>query len=443
MSVRLPSSVDTPDTPTSLWRHPDFLNLWAGQSVSLFGSLLTQFALPLLAALMLGAGAGQMALLAAAEVAPGLLLGFVAGVWVDRLRRRPLLIAADIGRALALASIPIAAVLGALRIEQLYVVAVLVSVCTVFFDVAYPSFLPTLLRREELVEGNSKLAASESLAEVSGWSIAGVLVQVAGAPLAILVDAATFVVSAVSLLAIRTKEAPPTIATEAREKMAREVARGLRFVAADPVRRALAAAGAVDTLFGNALGALITLYLVRDLHLAPVVMGVIFAVGGVSAFAGTLFVPWLARRWPVGRMLLVGMLVYDLGALTVPLASGPATLAVAVLIVGQSFDAAYTIYSVTRLSHFQRTTPDRMQGRLHATLRVVEGCATVVGLALGGILGQTLGVRVTLFIVCAGKLLGPVLLVCSPVRRLRDSDVKADSVVMSKDHEALSEPVGG
>src|SRR6185312_14807158 len=255
---------------------------------------------------------------------------------------------------------------------------------------------------------------------VSGWSIAGVLMQVAGAPLAILVDAATFFVSAVSLVSIRTKEAPPTVATEKREKMAREVAHGLRFVAADPVRRALAAAGAVDTLFGNALGALITLYLVRDLHLAPVVMGVIFAVGGISAFAGTFFVPWLARRWPVGRMLLAGMLIYDLGALTVPLASGPAALAVAILIVGQSLDAAYTIYSVTRLSHFQRTTSDRMQGRLHATLRVVEGCATVVGLALGGILGQTLGVRGTLFVVCAGTLLGPVLLACSPVRRLRE-----------------------
>ena len=428
MSVRLPSRLDPPNASTSLWRHPDFLKLWAGQSVSQFGSLLTQFALPLLAALMLGAGAGQMALLAAAEVVPGLLLGFVAGVWVDRLRRRPLLIAADIGRALALVSIPLAAVLGTLRIEQLYVVAVLVSVCSVFFDVAYPSFLPSLLRREHLVEGNSKLAASESLAEVSGWSIAGVLVQVAGAPLAILVDAATFVISAVSLATIRTKEATPTVAAEAREKMAREVAQGLRFVAADPVRRALAAAGATDTLFGNALGALITLYLVRDLHLAPVVMGVIFAVGGISAFAGTFFVPWLARRWPVGRILLAGMLIYDLGALTVPLASGPAALAVAVLIVGQSFDAAYTIYSVTRLSHFQRTTPDRMQGRLHATLRVVDGCATVVGLALGGILGQTLGVRVTLFIVCAGKLLGPVLLACSPVRRLRDSDVKVENM---------------
>jgi len=422
MSVRLPSRLDPPDAPTSLWRHPDFLKLWAGQSVSLFGSLLTQFALPLLAALILGAGAGQMALLAAAEVAPGLLLGFFAGVWVDRLRRRPLLIAADIGRALALATIPLAAVLGALRIEQLYVVAVLVSVCTVFFDVAYPSFLPTLLRREELVEGNSKLAASESVAEVSGWSIAGVLVQVAGAPLAILVDAATFVISAVSLISIRTKEAPPTVAVapEARKSMAREVAQGLRFVVADPVRRALAAAGAVDTLFGNALGALITLYLVRDLHLAPVVMGVIFAVGGVSAFAGTFLVPWLARRWPVGRMLLAGMLIYTIGAFTVPLASGPAWLAVGVLILGQCFDAAHTIYSVTRLSHFQRTTPGRMQGRLHATLRVVEGCATVVGLALGGILGQTLGVRMTLFIVCAGKLLGPVLLACSPVRRLRE-----------------------
>lgn len=422
MSDRLLSHDTSHQESHSLWRHPDFLKLWAGQSVSLFGSLLTQFALPLLAALLLGAGAGQMALLAAAEVAPGLLLGFFAGVWVDRLRRRPLLIAADIGRALALASIPIAAVLGALRVEQLYLVALLVSVCSIFFDVAYPSYLPSLLRREDLVEGNSKLVASAAVAEVSGWSVAGVLVQLAGAPLAILVDAITFVASAVSIASIRAQETRPAVTDDARQSMARDVAQGLRFVAADPVRRALSAVGAFDTLFGNALGALITLYLVRDLHLAPVVMGAIFAVGGISAFAGSIVVTRIARHWPVGRILLVSLLIYDIGALTVPLASGPVALAVGLLVVGQSLDAAHTIYSVTRLSHFQRTTPDQMQGRLHATLGVVEGCATVVGLALGGILGQTIGVRATLFLVCAGKLLGPVLLASPAVRRLRGGD---------------------
>ncbi len=211
MSVRLSSRLKLRKRAQGLWQRPDFLKLWAGQTVSLFGSLLTQFALPLLAVLLLDAGAGQVALLASAEVAPGLLLGFFAGVWVDRLRRRPLLIAADIGRALALVSIPIAAAMHTLRIEQLYLVAALVSVCGVFFDVAYPSYLPTLLRREELVEGNSKLAASEAMAEVSGWGIAGVLVQVAGAPLAILVDALTFVISAVSIMAIRAREARAVI----------------------------------------------------------------------------------------------------------------------------------------------------------------------------------------------------------------------------------------
>jgi MFS family permease len=416
MSGRLRSRDTTHQESPGLWRHPDFLKLWAGQSVSLFGSLLTQFALPLLAALLLGAGPGQMALLAAAEVAPGLLLGFFAGVWADRLRRRPLLIAADIGRALALISIPIAAALGALRIEQLYFVALLVSVCSVFFDVAYPSYLPSLLRREDLVEGNSKLVASEAVAEASGWSIAGVLVQVAGAPLAILVDALTFVVSAVSIASIRAKETIPTVADDARQSMARDVAQGLRFVAADPARRTLAAAGALDTLFGNALGALITLYLVRDLHLAPVVMGAIYAVGGVSSLAGSLLAPRISRRWTIGRILLGTMLIYTVGAFTVPLASGPTLLAVALLVAGQSLDAAHTVHSIVRLSYFQQTTPDWMQGRLHATLRVVEGGARVLGLALGGILGQTIGVRATLFLVCAGKLLGPVLLASPSVR---------------------------
>lgn len=423
MSVRRSSRLKRRFPFGGLWRHPDFLKLWAGQTVSLFGSLLTQFALPLLAALVLGAGAGQMALLASAEVVPGLALGFVAGVWVDRLRRRPILIAADIGRALALSSIPAAAAMGALHIGQLYVVAVIVSVCGAFFDVAYPSYLPALLRREELVEGNGKLESSAALAEMSGWGIAGVLVQIAGAPLAVLVDAATFVVSALSITAIRARE-PQPLASGAPGSMAREVAQGLRFVFTDPLRRTLANAGALDTLFGNALGTLIVLYLVRDLHLAPVVMGAVFAVGGVSAFVGSLLVARVAGRWPMERILPGALLIYDIGAFTVPLASGPTVLAVALLVVGQSLDAAHTIYGVTRLSMLQRMTPDRMQGRLHATLRVVEGSATVVGLALGGILGQTLGVRATLFLVCAGKLLAPLVLASHNMRR---SSMSGDS----------------
>ena len=420
MSARLLSRLKLRSQPDSLWRHRDFLKLWGGQTISLFGSLLTQFALPLLAALLLGAGAAEMALLAAAEVVPGLLLGFVAGVWVDRLRRRPLLIAADIGRALALASIPLAAALGALHIGQLYAVALIVSVFGVVFDVAYPSYLPTLLKPRELVEGNAKLESSAALAEVSGWGIAGVLTQVAGAPLAILLDALSFVVSALSLATIRRREPPPD-ADHERRSVAREVWAGLRFVVADPARRMVTAAGALDTLFGNALGTLIVLYLVRDLRLEPVVMGAIFAVGGVSAFAGSLLVTRISRRWPVGRILPGALLLYDVGALTIPLAGGPTPLAVALLALGQSLDAAHTVYSVTRLSWFQRTTPDRMQGRFHATLRVVEGGATVIGLALGGVLGQTLGVRATLFLVCAGKLLGPLLLASAPVRELRQS----------------------
>ena len=417
MSVRLFARLKSGRQTESLWRHPDFLKLWGGQTVSLFGSLLTQFALPLLAALLLGAGAAEMALLATAEVIPGLLLGVFAGVWVDRLPRRPLMIAADLGRALALTSIPIAAALGTLHIGQLYIVALIVSVCGVFFDVAYPSYLPSLLKPRELVEGNAKLESSAALAEVSGWGIAGVLTQIAGAPLAILLDAVTFVASAVSLAAIRTREPHPE-AENSRRHIWREVWAGLRFVAADPARRMVTAAGALDSLFGNALGTLIVLYLVRDLHLAPVVMGAVFAVGGVSAFAGSLLVTRVSRRWPVGRILPGALLLYDVGALTIPLASGPMPLAVALLVVGQSLDAAHTLYSVTRLSWFQRTTPDRMQGRLHATLRVVEGGATVIGLALGGILGQTFGVRATLFLVCAGKLLGPLLLASASVRHL-------------------------
>ena len=186
-----------------LWRHPDFLKLWAGQTVSLFSSLIGRFALPLVAVLTLDATRAQVALLHVVAMAPGILVGLFAGAWVDRLRRRPIMIRADLGRTLLLLWIPSAALLGLLRIEQLYVVAALTGTLTTFFDVAYRSYLPTLVRREALVEGNSKLQASGSVVEVASFGIAGALVQLLTAPIAILVDAASFLASALSLGLIR------------------------------------------------------------------------------------------------------------------------------------------------------------------------------------------------------------------------------------------------
>ena len=196
-------------TGSGLWRHPDFLRLWTGQTISKFGSGITGNALPLAAVLALGAGPAEMGLLAAASAVPVVGLGLVAGAWVDRLRRRPVMIWADAGRALLLASIPAAAALGRLRIEHLFLVAALVGVLTIFFDVAYQSFVPDLVGRRRVLEANSRLASSDAVAEIATPGLTGVLVELITAPMAIALDALSFVGSALFVGAIRTPERPP------------------------------------------------------------------------------------------------------------------------------------------------------------------------------------------------------------------------------------------
>jgi MFS family permease len=413
---------------SSLWRHADFLKLWSGQTISIFGTLVTRFALPLIAALMLGAGPAQMALLSAAEILPGLVLGFFVGVLVDRLRRRPMLIAVDLGRALVLGSIPVAALLGSLHLLQVYLVALTVSVLNVCFTVAYPAYLPTLIRREQLVEGNAMLEASASVAEVAGWSVAGMLVQVFSAPLAILVDSATFLVSACSILAVRAREPRPAPPNE-RLHVGREALHGLRFTVSDPTRRALVGAGALDELFGNALGVVIVLYLVRDLHLPPALMGATFAVGGVSAFCGATLAAPVTRRLGLGRTMLLVAILDAPFAFFIPLASGPVFVVSLLLVMAQLGDGLRTLYQINRLSLLQAVTPARLQGRLHATIAVLEGAATLGGILLGGALGTAIGLRPTLFVACTGHLLGLLWLTLSPVRRLRELPSQPQDVV--------------
>lgn len=428
MATQLPSPASAaPRAPASLWRHGDFLKLWAGQSISMVGTLVSGFALPLIAVLLLGANAAQVALLSGLGTAPRLAVGLVAGVWVDRLRRRPILIAADAGRALVLASVPAAALLHRLGMGQLYAVALLTSLLGVFFDVAYPAYLPSLVGRERLAEGNSKLEASAAVAEVAGFGLAGVLVQALTAPIAVLVDALSYVVSAVSLALIRAPEPEAWRAgrlerdgeTRARAGMWAELTDGLRFVARDGVRRALVGSNGVATLFGNIIGTVILLFLVRDLHLAPVWLGFIFAAGGVSAFAGAVLALPVMRAWGHGRAMVVMLFVTCAATIAIPLAGGPLWLVVALLVGAQLTDGTRTIYLIGQQTILQSDTPDGMQGRLHATLHVVEACATAGGIALGGVLGVTIGYRGALFVACAGQMLAWAWVACSPIRKVR------------------------
>lgn len=403
-----------------LWRHPDFLKLWAGQTISVFGSLITTFALPVTAILLLKATPLQITLLSAAEYAPGLLVSFFAGAWVDRLRRRPILIAADLGRAALLGSIPAAALLGALHIEQLYIVALLVSVLAVFFDVAYLSYLPTLVRREELLEGNSKLQASASVAEVAGFGLSGVLVQALTAPVAILIDAVSFVVSACSVAIIRRAEPAPA-PSEEQHNAWREIGQGVKLLLGNPILRASAGASGTFNLFRNMVGVVIMLFFLRELNLPPVILGPLFALGGISAFLGALLAERLTRRWGVGRSLLSGLLLSGLATLLIPLAAGPLLVVLGLLAASQLFgDGAATIYEINQTSLIQAMVPDRVQGRINASKRFIEWAAMLLGLLVGGLLGQTIGLRPTLFVAATGGLLSGLWLLFSPVRRLHD-----------------------
>jgi len=405
---------------TGLWRHREFRKLWAGQTISLFGSRVGGFALTFVAILTLHASPIQVALLNAAQYGPGLVVGLFAGVWVDRLRRRPVMIVVDIGRAALLAIIPLAAALGHLTITLLFVIALCVSVLTVFFDVAYRSYLPTLVRRDELIEGNSKLQASASVTEFGGWSIAGLIVQALSAPGTVLVDTVSFLVSAASLATIRAPEPPPTPSAE-REGTWREIGQGLRLVRDNPIFRTLAGVTAVWYLFRSIIGAAITLYVTRELDVSPAVQGVIWSIGGISSLCGAVLAERVTRRWGVGRTMFWMLLLTVLSTLFIPLASGPLWFIVVSLLIQQVFgDGAATIYEIDQVSLLQASTPDRLLGRMNASIRFIEWSMMLLGLLLGGVLGETIGLRAALFCAFGGQLLAPLWLALSPVRTLRE-----------------------
>jgi MFS family permease len=401
-----------------LWRHPDFLRLWAGHTVSLAGSLISRFALPLVAIISLDASPGQVALIRMADVLPGVVLGLVAGVWVDRLRRRPLMIWADIGRAVLLAWVPLAAILGLLGIWQLFAVVVAAGTLTAVFEVANRSYLPTLISREQLVEGNSKLSAAGSAVEVAAFGFAGLLVQLLTAPIAVLLDALSFVVSALCLGAIRKAEPPP--APEGHEQSTLAAIReGLRLVLHDPILRAIAGARATAELFLYIWVTMLLVFLTRDLELEPAVFGVLFAVGGVCSFFGAMLAAPVERWLGLGPTLIVTFFISTAGLLTVPLAAGPFLLVVFLVGVQQLSDLPATIFQIHEESLIQTRVPDEALGRVSASMRVLSWSAMLGGTILGGVLGETVGPRMTMLIGAAGSVPAVLWLLCSPIRTLR------------------------
>jgi MFS family permease len=361
-----------------------------------------------------------MGILGALKFAPFLLLSLFAGVWADRLRRRPILIVSDFGRGVLLALIPAAAVTGYLSIELLYCVALGTGVLTVFFDVTYQSYLPALVRREQLVEGNSKLQASASVAQIGGPGLAGVLVQSVGPATAVAVDAASFVASVISLLSIRAPEPAPDRPPFGRTSVWAELREGIAVVLENPLLRSIAGCTATSNLFGNALMALYVLYLTRELGISPAVLGLILSIGGPGALLGSLVAGPTAQRFGLGPTIVGSIALSGLSSLLVPLAGATGTATVGVLMLA-AFVAGVTspLYNINQVSLRQAITPHRVQGRMNASMRFVVWGTIPIGALLGGALGEAFGLQQTILAMAVGTLLAPLWVVFSPVRHLQ------------------------
>jgi MFS family permease len=401
-----------------LWRHPDFLRLWAGQTISQFGSQISALALPIVAIVVLDASAFQVALLGTVEFLPFLLFTLPAGVWVDRLRRRPILVVADLGRAALLVTVPIAYGLDVLAIWQLYAVGFVVGTLTVFFDVAYQSYLPSLVRRNQLVEGNSKLELSVSAAQLGGPAAAGGLISLITAPWAVLTDAVSFVGSAFFLLRIRTREEVvlPAAAAE-RPGMRAEAWEGLRFVFRDRRLRALTESTVIFNFCANGAFAVYLVYAVRSLGLSPAAIGVIFSLGNVGWLLGALVAGRLSARLGVGRTLVLSGFVAAPALMLVPAA--PASAPIPFLVAaGVLSSFGLVIWRIAQVSLRQAITPDRMLGRVNAASRFLMWGTIPLGTLLGGALGSTIGLRTTLWIGTIGASFTVLPILLSPVRKI-------------------------
>jgi Na+/melibiose symporter-like transporter len=406
-----------------IFTNQDFVRLWLAESISIFGSLISVTALSFAAILTLDAGPYQIALLGVAQMAPAFLLSLFAGAWVDRLPRRPIMITADIARAVLLGSIPVAALFDLLRIEQLYVVAALASVFSTFFDIAYQAYLPTLVEPDQLVEGNSKLTASAAVAEASAFSSAGWLVQLLTAPGAIVFDALSFLGSAYFIFRIESKEPPPIPSVE-RPPIRDEIADGVRLLARDPILRSLAVSNLMLSFAFRVNGAVYALYLVNELGFRPGVLGMIYAIGGISALVASLNANRVTLLIGLGPAMITGMVLTGVGQGMIALATG-VTLFSVLLLIGQQLvaDAAATVYEIDEISLRQVVAPADALGRINGSMRVLDFGAMLMGALVGGWLGATIGLRFTIVIASLLFVAGGLWLGRTPVRQLKSAPV--------------------
>ena len=385
-----------------VWREPDFVKLWAGGVVGSLGSSVTRLAVPLIAIGQLGAGPAEMGILGASGTAAFIVVGLLAGVIADRLPRRLLMAATAFGSAAAIATIPAASAAGALRIEQLYVVAFLTGCFGVIGEVAFQAFLPRLIGRERLLAGNAALRSTGSVTDVIGPSLAGLIIQLLTAPVAIVLDAIATVVGGVLTLFVRVRE-PAAPARPAGRRVWHDVAEGLRYVVSDPILRAIAAEGATHNICSN--GAIVALYILfanQVLGLGPVELGIVFAAGGPGALIGSVVAARYGRRFGMRHTLVQMQILTGVARCLVPLAVLVPTPAIALAAGELLLGVARAILNVNQLSLRQAMTPDRLQGRMSASIRFLMWSVVPVGALLGGFGAERIGLVPTMTIAAIG-----------------------------------------
>ena len=402
-----------------LWRQSDFLKLWSAETVSQFGTQISQLALPLAAIDVLHASAFEVAALTTVQFLPFLLVSLPAGVWVDRLPRRPILIAGDLARAGLLASIPIAYFFDALTIWQLYGVGFLVGIATVFFDVAYQSYLPSLVERRQIIDGNAKLEISRTGAQLGGPGVAGLLIGWLKAPAAILIDAVSFLGSALFIFTMRKSELSQGDRAP-RRKMRTELREGLSYVLRHPYLKNIAACTALFNFFGSLGFAVLLVFARRELHLSPQAIGLAFTLGNVGPLLAAFSANRISARLGVGRTIIVSSILGGPMFLLIPFAPhGHAALAI---LVPATLVGGFTnvVYNIAQVSLRQAITPERIQGRMNSVMRFIVWGTIPLGAITGGGLASWIGLKETLILGGAGCCLAFLPVLFSPVRSLRE-----------------------
>ncbi len=418
---------------SSLWRQGNIMKLWIGQTISMAGSAVTELALPLTAIILFHASPFQLGLLLAVNSAASALFGLFAGAWSDRARRRPLMLLADLGRALLIGIIPAAAFLGVLRIEMLYLVATCVGALDSLFGAAYQGFLPALVRRDQLVAANSRFEGSRVLAQIIGPGLGGALVQLVTAPFALMADALSFLASALSIVVIRDTTPAPHPSREHRS-LWREIGQGLRFLLAHRLVRPLLLTVVLFNVAAPILNAQVILFATRELGLSPLLLGAGFVVAGVAGVLASIVTGPISARLGIGRTMIGATGLTFSGWLLVPFIHGTLLVAFLLLAFGASVGTMGDVFfNINSASLRQACVPDHLRGRVSASTRSLILGVQPLGALLGGVLGEQIGLRPTLLLAALGFGLGFLSMLVSPVRRVQQLDLLSIEQVPSPD----------